>query len=71
MRTARRVNEYAADLVLFALIPVPNTEASLREIEYAYSILKADGVAWVTSYGDKWLGHSDYEPVFEELDRRK
>ena len=79
VRTARRVNEYAADLVrshrgrfgMFALIPVPDTEASLREIEYAYSILKAGGVALVTSYGDKWLGHSDYEPVFEELDRRK
>jgi 6-methylsalicylate decarboxylase len=78
-RLARACNEYGAKLVqehptrfgFFAAMPLPDVDATLKEIEYAYDTLKTDGVGLLTSYGDTWLGHQAYRPVMEELNRRK
>ena len=78
-RVARACNEYGARLVqdhprrfgLFAAMPLPDIDATLKEIEYAYDTLKADGVGLFTSYGDSWLGNPAFRPVMQELNRRK
>lgn len=76
---ARACNDYGARLVqnyprrfgLFAAMPLPDIDASLNEIEYAYDTLGVDGIGLFTSYGNRWLGTPDFRPVMEELNRRK
>lgn len=77
-RVSRECNDYMADLRakhpgrfgLFALMPMPNVADTLAEIAYAYDTLKADGIGFFTSYGKTYLGHTDFDPVFAELNRR-
>lgn len=77
-RLARACNDYGARLVqdhpdrfgLFAAMPLPDVDATLGEIEYAYDTLNADGVGLFTSYGNQWLGNPNFRPVMEELNRR-
>lgn len=74
----RQSNEFGAQVVrvhpgrfgLFAALPLPDQDGSLKEIEYAYDTLKCDGIALWTSYLDKWPGDPAFERAFEDLNRR-
>ncbi|KAH7246716.1 amidohydrolase family protein [Fusarium tricinctum] len=80
-KVAREMNDYAASLRdenptngFFATLPsLQHTDLVLQEISYAFDVLKADGVTLFTSYATPqgYLGHPEYVPVWEELNRRK
>ena len=78
-KVSRECNEAAAKLAAdhkrrfgsFATIPLADMEGAFHEIEYALDTLKADGISLFSNYGDVWLGHAPFAPVYEELNRRK
>ena len=71
---AREMNEYGAKfasdykgrLGLWALLPLPDIDGSLKEIEYAFDTLKADGVGLMTSFDLHWFGDPLFQPVFDD-----
>jgi 6-methylsalicylate decarboxylase len=78
-KVVRECNEAAAKLAAdhpsrfgsFAALPMTDAEGALAEIAYALDMLKADGLGVFSSYGEKWLGHASFAPIYEELNRRK
>ena len=75
---ARQVNDYTASVVArwperfgnFATLPLPDIDAALRELAYAYDMLDADGIVLLSNYGDRYLGDPWFEPLWSELNRR-
>ena len=78
-KLVRESNEFAAKtradhpglFGFFACLQPDDTEGALEEIEYGLDVLKAQGIGLFTSYGNRWLGDPQFDPVFAELERRK
>ena len=75
---ARKLNDELAAIVAdrpdrfggFATLALPDVDAALEEIAYAFDQLALDGVVLMTNYGGKYLGDPAFAPVMEELNRQ-
>jgi 6-methylsalicylate decarboxylase len=68
---ARMVREHPSRFGAFALLPLPDVDGALEEISYALDVLRLDGVGLFSSVNDRYLGDPLFDPVFDELNRRK
>ena len=76
---SRRCNDFSARLASdhpkrfgsFAVLPLPDVAASLRELEHAIDKLKFDGIVLPTNVGGYYLGAPKFDELFYELNRRK
>src|ERR1700749_3896 len=76
---ARLCCAFAADMVrdkpgryaLFAPLSMLDADMTLKEIEYAFDTLKANGINLQTNYCDKWLGDPAFQPGLAELNSRE
>jgi predicted TIM-barrel fold metal-dependent hydrolase len=75
----RKCNEYFARIIsdhpgrfgACAVLPFPDMEGTLKEVEYSIDTLKLDGVGLITNVQGHYLGDPEYVELFEELNRRK
>lgn len=67
---ARMKSDYPGRFGIWASLPLPDVDASLKEIAYAFDTLKLDGIGLLTSIGTRYMGDKSFAPVFEELNRR-
>lgn len=76
---SRQINEFSAQLIAdhpqrfgaFAILPLPDVDAALREIEHALDTLKLDGIGLLTHYRGTYLGDEAFDALFAELHRRR
>jgi predicted TIM-barrel fold metal-dependent hydrolase len=77
-RLARDINQYAVELIAahpgrfgaFAVLPLPDVDAAVAEVEYALDTLGLDGVGILSSYDGRFPGQEWFAPVLAALDAR-
>lgn len=74
-RVARATNEEFARLIsdnkrrygALAVIPLPDVDAAIKEIDYALDVLGLDGIGLLSNFSGVYLGDPRLEPVFKHL----
>ena len=78
-KAVRTGNDYGAKVMsdhpkrfgLFTGVPLPDIDGVMKEIEYGFDTLKADGIGIYTNDNQtRWPGDPYFDPMWQELNRR-
>jgi predicted TIM-barrel fold metal-dependent hydrolase len=78
-KAVRTGNDYGAKVMadhpkrfgLFTGVPLPDIDGVMKEIEYGFDTLKADGIGIYTNDNQtRWPGDAYFDPMWQELNRR-
>jgi len=68
---AKIMSEHPKKFGLFAGVPLPDIDGVMKEIEYGFDTLKADGIGIYTNDNQgRWPGDAYFDPMWQELNRR-
>ncbi|HEY1652946.1 MAG TPA: amidohydrolase family protein [Acidimicrobiales bacterium] len=67
----RAVVDHPGRFGLFASLPLPDIDAAIAEIAYCCDTLDVAGFTLLTNVGGTYLGDHAFQPIFDELDRRR
>lgn len=67
---ARTVQQHPNRFLAFGSLPLPDIDASLKELARCLDELKFSGICLGSSIAGLWLDDERLRPVFDELDRR-
>jgi predicted TIM-barrel fold metal-dependent hydrolase len=68
---AKMMSDHKGRFGLFAPLNMIDVDLSLKEAEYALDQVRADGIGIQSSANGKYPGDPSYNPLWEELNRRK
>ena len=69
-RTAEHVRGAPGRFAGLAVLPLPDVDRALAELAYALDELHLDGVHLLSNVAGTYLGDPEWDPLFDELDRR-
>jgi len=68
---AKLMSEHPKRFGLFTGVPLPDIDGVMKEIEYGFDTLKADGIGIYTNDNQThWPGDPYFDPMWQELNRR-
>ena len=78
-RLVKACNEAMAQIVMdhpgkfgaMGFVSLPDVQSACRDVEYALDVLKLDGINLQTHTSTRYLGHSEDNELYAELDRRR